>query len=151
MVIIMYCKECGEEIQEDAKYCPCCGIKLINSSINEFTPVIEKLKKNSIPCAIWIILNSILFLLSGKEYRLSSYVVLTYLLPLLTLIIKLQYGNNVNSLFSNVKKTLFLRGIQQKNLLWSRMKAVYVQLKRNKGERGKGLDTTLFLSIVNIL
>ena len=76
----MFCKNCGKEINDDAKYCNFCGIDLINESsvsknikdvfrkaIDFFAPLGE-IKKWLISVMILLFLNPILALLQNFKY-----------------------------------------------------------------------------------
>lgn len=41
----MYCSKCGNEVKDDAKFCPRCGAPLFENKENTFTPVATVTKK----------------------------------------------------------------------------------------------------------
>lgn len=73
----MYCKQCGKQIDEDAKFCQFCGFELDKESnqANSFVAILKHIKsryplKNSITVyIIWLCIHFCLYLFGGQGYH----------------------------------------------------------------------------------
>lgn len=103
----MYCKKCGEEINENWKYCPKCKAYLQNGNIEINKEVIlaqnKKEKKNSLIC-LCIFFIGIIGLFTVDTYK--GFFFLMSLISIVTGFIKYQNNKLIKVLF-----WLFLVGV----------------------------------------